>query len=170
MPNNNETIRIVLTGGGSGGHIYPLIAVAEEISKTAIKAKRIIALHYLGPKDEWSERLKSFGVKIHPIMGAKIRRYFSPLNFFDFFKFFIGSIEALGKLLFLMPDVIFSKGGTGGLAVVVAGWFYRIPIIIHESDSVAGVTNSMSTKFASRVCVSFETTLRQFDPKKTIRF
>ena len=168
MGHSQENLKIVLTGGGSGGHVYPLIAVAEAILKMSQGEKRIIGLHYLGPKDEWSERLKSFGLEIHSIMGAKLRRYFSPLNFFDFFKFFIGFLEALGRLLFLMPDVIFSKGGTGGLAVVLAGWFYRIPIVIHESDAVPGATNSISARFASKICVSFEAALAHFDPKKTI--
>jgi len=168
MGHSQDNLKIVLTGGGSGGHVYPLIAVVEAIRKMAIYEKRIIELHYLGPKDEWSERLKNFGVKIHPIVGAKLRRYFSPLNFFDFFKFFIGFLAALGKLLFLMPNVIFSKGGTGGLAVALAGWFYRIPIVIHESDAIPGATNSASARFASKICVSFEAALAQFNPKKTI--
>ena len=168
MEASRENLKIVLTGGGSGGHVYPLIAVVEAISKMAIQEKRIVELHYLGPKDEWSERLKSFGIETHSIIGAKLRRYFSPLNFFDFFKFFIGLVQALGKLLFLMPDVIFSKGGTGGLAVIIAGWFYRIPIVIHESDAVPGATNSASAKFASKICVSFDAALAHFNPKKTI--
>ncbi len=168
MEHSKDNLKIVLTGGGSGGHVYPLIAVAEAISKTAVQEKRIVELHYLGPKDEWSERLKIFGFEIHSIMGAKLRRYFSPLNFFDFFKFFIGFFQAFGKLLFLMPDVIFSKGGNSGLAVVVAGWFYRIPVVIHESDAVPGATNSISARFASKICVSFEAALAYFNPKKTI--
>ncbi|MBI2034054.1 MAG: UDP-N-acetylglucosamine--N-acetylmuramyl-(pentapeptide) pyrophosphoryl-undecaprenol N-acetylglucosamine transferase [Candidatus Liptonbacteria bacterium] len=168
MGSPSDNLKIVLTGGGSGGHVYPLIAIVEATRRVALREKRLVELHYLGPKDEWSERLKSSDVQIHSIMGAKLRRYFSLLNFFDFFNFFIGLFQALGKLLFLMPDIIFSKGGTGSLAVVLVGWVYRIPVIIHESDAIPGFTNLISAKFAAKICVSFEAALTHFNPKKTI--
>jgi UDP-N-acetylglucosamine--N-acetylmuramyl-(pentapeptide) pyrophosphoryl-undecaprenol N-acetylglucosamine transferase len=159
--------RIVLTGGGSGGHIYPLMAVVEELERLAIDEKLAMDFYYYGPKDDYSDTLRSSDIKIVPIISGKIRRYFSIKNILDFPKFFIGFFQALWKLLILMPDVIFSKGGTGALAIILAGWIYRIPIVIHESDSSPGLTNLVSSPFAKRIAVSFERAIKYFNPAKT---
>lgn len=162
-----QNIRILLTGGGSGGHIYPLLAVTQRLKKIAIQKSLDLEFYYLGPADEFSSVLASADVKISPIFAGKIRRYFSFQNFLDIPKFFIALIQSLIKVYFIMPDVIFSKGGTGALPVVFAGWFYRIPIIIHESDTIPGLTNLLSAYFAKRIAVSFEVALKYFDPQKS---
>ncbi len=155
----------MFTGGGSGGHIYPLLAVGEALKKIA-GDKIDLGLYYMGPLDEYSEILDAAGFEIKTVVSGKLRRYFSLENIFDIPKFFIGFFEALFKLLGLMPDVVFSKGGTGALPVVLAGWFYRIPVIIHESDAVPGLTNLVSAWFAKRIAVSFEHALDYFNSKK----
>src|SRR3989344_8180094 len=150
-----QHIKVLLTGGGSGGHVYPLLAVAERLRSIAAAENINLDLDYLGPKDEWVKVLAPAHVKIGNVISGKFRRYFSIDNIIDLPKFFLGLVEALIKVYIIMPDVIFSKGGTGALPVVCAGWFYKIPIIIHESDAAPGLTNSASSRFASRIAVSF---------------
>ncbi len=160
-------IRIVLTGGGSGGHIYPLLAVAEELQKTAVEKKILLNINYLGPHDAFSSLLHESGVHTRSVMGAKLRNYSVIENILDVPKFFIGLLQAFWKLFWLMPDVIFSKGGTGAFPVVFAGWFYRIPILIHESDAIPGATNILSSRFATRIALAFESAKGYFDANRT---
>jgi len=148
-------IRIALTGGGSGGHIYPLIAVSEELQTLAVSLKTGVEIRYFGNPGEYSELFEASGISMSKIASGKLRRYFSLLNFLDSFKFLYAFFQAWIKLFFYMPDVIFSKGGSGALPVIIAGRFYRIPVIIHESDSIPGRTNFISARFASRIAVSF---------------
>lgn len=162
-----QNIRILLTGGGSGGHIYPLLAVVQRLKKIAVEKSLDLEFYYLGPVDEFSSILVSADVKLSPIVAGKVRRYFSFQNFLDIPKFFISLVQSLVKVYLIMPDVIFSKGGTGALPVVFAGWFYRIPVIIHESDAIPGLTNLLSAYFAKRIAVSFEVALKYFDPQKS---
>lgn len=161
-----KKVRILLTGGGSGGHVYPLLAVAEELQGLAQERKLNLVLEYIGPKDEYGRLLGSENVAVSYIYAGKIRRYLSIENIFDIVKFLAGFLQALAKVFLSMPDVIFSKGGTGALPVVIAGWFYRIPVIIHESDAAPGLTNLLSSRFAARIAVSFERALNYFNPKK----
>lgn len=161
-------IRILLTGSGSGGHIYPLISVVNELKKTALANNLETDLHYMGPKSDFTNQLLAVGqIEIHPIAGAKVRRYFSIGNLLDGPKFIFSLFQAISKMFWIMPDVTFSKGGTGAFPVVFASWFFKIPVIIHESDAVPGITNLMSAKFSQRIAVSFEKTAAYFDPKKT---
>ena len=150
-----EKFRVVFTGGGSGGHIYPLLAVAEALQAKCNQLRAAVEFSYLGPKDAYSALLSARGIPVYPIASGKMRRYFSVQNFLDGPKFVIGFFQALWKLYFIMPDVVFSKGGTGALPVVVAAWFYRIPVAIHDSDAQPGLTNVTSGRFATRVFLSF---------------
>ncbi len=158
--------RIVLTGGGSGGHVYPLLAVADELRRLApdgdSSRREKLKLFYVGPRDSWSEEFESREIKIYRIAGAKLRRYFDPRNLIDIPKFFIGFFQALVRLYFLMPDLIFSKGGTGALPVVFAARFYLIPVIIHDSDSIPGLVNRISSRFAKKIFISFRTAADYF--------
>ncbi len=165
----DETFRVVLTGGGSGGHVYPLLAVAEELQKKAAELKFDLELAYLGPTDPFAAALEGHDIEINSILGGKYRRYFSLFNVLDIPKLIIGFFQALARLYIIMPDVIFSKGGTGALPVVIAGWFYRIPVAIHESDAQPGLTNLLSAYFARRVFVTFDTAAKYFNPRITSR-
>ncbi len=154
---------ILLTGGGTGGHIFPLAAVADELKKINYAD---IKVAYLGPKSPLNEEFLNRDIPVYRIASSKLRRYFSFANFIDIPKFFFSIFQALFWLYFLMPDVVFSKGGPGAFAVVLAARFYFIPIIIHESDSVPGLTNRLSARFAKRIGLSFETAAAYLNPKK----
>lgn len=168
MANTSENFRVVLTGGGSGGHVYPLLAVAEVLQKRFDDLKETVEFTYLGPKDAYSTLLSARGVPVRSIASGKMRRYFSVQNFLDAPKFLIGFLQALFHLFFIMPDVVFSKGGTGALPVVVAAWFYRIPVAIHDSDAQPGLTNITSGRFATRVFLSFERAAAYFNSNKVM--
>ncbi|MEK7195096.1 MAG: UDP-N-acetylglucosamine--N-acetylmuramyl-(pentapeptide) pyrophosphoryl-undecaprenol N-acetylglucosamine transferase [Patescibacteria group bacterium] len=159
--------KILLTGGGSGGHVYPLVAVAEELKNVGKANGYIVDLFYIGPRDKYLELIGRSGVEIRTIIAGKIRRYFSPENFIDVFKLILAIPSALFRVYFIMPDVIFSKGGTGALPVVIAGWFYGIPIMIHDSDAVPGLTNIASGHLAERIALSFRGATRYFKEEKT---
>ncbi len=148
-------MRILLTGGGTGGHIYPLLAVAEKLKKIESQKRIDIGLYYLGAPENYAYLLEKCGIKVLKIISAKRRKYFDPRNFIDLPKFFISTIQAFWKVLWLMPDILFSKGGPGSFPVVLACSFYKIPIIIHESDSIAGLANLKASKHASRIGISF---------------
>lgn len=158
-------MRIVFTGGGTGGHIFPIIAVARELRKLHLGED--LNLFYCGPKDNFASTvLSQEGVKIKIIPGGKLRRYFSFSNFIDIvFKIPWGIFRAFFSLFFLAPDVIFSKGGYGSLPTVIAASFLRIPIFLHESDVSPGLANRILSRFALEVFTSFPRT-EYFSPKK----
>ena len=152
-------MRIVLTGGGTGGHLYPLVTVAKKI-----KEKREgVEFLYLGLKKELEKKIMNENsIEMKYVMSGKFRRYASLMNFIDIFKIPIGIIQALWHLLWYMPDAIFSKGGYASIPVVFAGWLYRIPILTHESDSIPGVANRIIGKFSNRIAISYPRAERYF--------
>lgn len=156
--------RLLLTGGGTGGHIFPLISVADEIRKADFTD---IELCYMGPKSPLNGEFSNRDIPVYRIAESKLRRYFSPANLFDIPKFFWSVLQALFRLYFLMPDAVFSKGGPGAFAVVLAARFYMIPIVIHESDAAPGLTNKLSAKFAKRIGIAFEAAANYFNKNKT---
>lgn len=157
-------IKVLLTGGGSGGHVYPLLAVIDEFAEMRDQEFRVF---YMGPKSPYDSEFLDRDVTLIPILSSKIRRYFSPLNLLDIPKFFVSIFQALIKMFRIMPDIVFSKGGPGALPVILAAKFFFIPVMIHESDAVPGLTNRISGKFAKRIAVSFESTQKLFPEKKT---
>ncbi len=163
-------IRIVLTGGGTGGHLFPLVAVARkivELSKSGDYGETEV--YYLGPGLFLESSLEREEINFHYtiLVTGKWRRYISFKNFIDLFKVFIGFIQALWKVLVIMPDAIFSKGGYGSIATVLAGWLYHIPIILHESDSAPGFANRLLAPFATFIAISFDEAARHFPSNKT---
>jgi UDP-N-acetylglucosamine--N-acetylmuramyl-(pentapeptide) pyrophosphoryl-undecaprenol N-acetylglucosamine transferase len=158
-------MKIVLTGGGTGGHLFPLIAVAKELEK---ELGQDVEFLYLGTGEKLEKlTMDAAGIKTKHILAGKKRRYFSFKNFIDVFKIPLGFIQSLWILLWYMPDVIFAKGGYAPVPVVIAGWFYRIPILIHESDAVPGMANKILSKFSDRVAVSYPGAERYFPQSKT---
>jgi UDP-N-acetylglucosamine--N-acetylmuramyl-(pentapeptide) pyrophosphoryl-undecaprenol N-acetylglucosamine transferase len=161
-------MKILLTGGGSGGHFYPIIAVAEQIREIA-KDRKLIdpEITFYGPNPYDEKLLFNNQIYYKKINAGKMRRYFSILNFFDFFKTGIGIISAIWKVFWEYPDVIFSKGGYGSFPVVLAGKILGIPIIIHESDSVPGKVNLWTSKFAQKIAISYPEAVSFFPKEKT---
>jgi UDP-N-acetylglucosamine--N-acetylmuramyl-(pentapeptide) pyrophosphoryl-undecaprenol N-acetylglucosamine transferase len=157
--------RIVLVGGGSGGHFYPLIAVAEELN--AVKAQGFpLELYYMGPDPYNSDVLNEKGIKFVSCPSGKKRKYFSLLNYLDIFKVIYGFFVAIVKLYIIYPDVIFSKGSYTSVPVTVAGYLLRIPIVIHESDSKPGSANKLAARFARYIAVSFDEAAKYFPSGK----
>ncbi len=167
MADTSEKFLAVFTGGGSGGHIYPLIAVAEALKRELAALQAPYEFFYMGGKDLWSSMLAAHGMAMRPIVTGKMRRYLSLQNLIDIPKFFIGLFQALIKLYVIMPDIVFSKGGTGALPVVLAAWFYRIPVAFHESDAQPGLNNLLSARFATRIFLSFDRAAAYFNPAIT---
>lgn len=158
-------MRIVLTSGGTGGHIFPLVVVAQKIREKQSEAEFL----FIGPRGELEEALmQKNDIPMNRILAGKLRRYFSFLNFLDFFKVIIGIFQSFWYLLLYMPDVIFSKGGYASLPVVLAGWVYQIPIVLHESDSVPGITNKLLGKLADRVAVSYPQAEEYFSSSRAV--
>lgn len=166
-------MKILFTGGGTAGHILPLIAVAREIRK--IYPKTDLNLYYVGPKDDFTSLLLSQeNIKIKTIFAGKIRRYFGITSFFSnifdvLFKVPLGAIQSFFYIFFLAPDIIFSKGGYGALPATISGWILRTPIFLHESDIVPGLTNKFLGKLATEIFVSFPIKkIKHFPFKKMI--
>jgi len=161
-------MRIVLTGGGTGGHIFPLITVAKKITEK-MRSGEPVEFLFIGPKGKLEEELMAqAGIPTKTVLTGKLRRYFSFHHFSDPIKILIGIAQALWHLLVYMPDVIFSKGGYASIPVVLVGWLYRIPILIHESDSVPGMTNDILGKLSTRVAVSYEEAEKDFAASQVV--
>ncbi len=165
-----KDIRILLTGAGSGGHVFPLIAVARELVREAIEKQVVLELHYLGPEDRWTKILAEENVRMHRIPAAKLRRYAAGMgaNLLDVPKFIGALILAFFKMFWLMPDAVLSKGGPGALPVVLTAWFFRVPVLVHDSDAQPGVTTLLSARFAKKIAVSFDAAAKFFPAKKVI--
>lgn len=161
-------MRILFTGGGSGGHFFPLLAVIQEVKRLS-EEERILELElfYMGPRGIGDTILVEESVTPIWITTGKMRRYFSVRNFSDTIKVFIGILQALWKVFVLYPDVVFSKGGYGALPAVIAAIILRIPLVIHESDSVPGRVNAFSARFARRIGIAFTESAHLFPAEKT---
>ena len=154
-------MKILFTGGGSGGHIYPIVAVARALRK---KYGDSVKLSYLGPKDNFCKVvLAKEHIKVRTIMAGKMRRYANPAaivqNVIDLLiKIPLGFLQSLFLLLFINPDAVFSKGGYGSFPVALAAWILRIPIFLQESDVVAGMAVKKTVRYASVIFTSFPET------------
>ncbi len=160
-------MRILLVGGGSGGHFYPLIAVAEALQTRERELQSEIRLYYIGPEIFDEPLLGEMGISYIKCPAGKVRRYFSLKNFSDLFKNTIGFFVALWRLYLIYPDAVFSKGSFTSVPVVLAAWVLRIPIIIHESDVVPGLANTFAKYFARYIAITYTETAEFFDEKKT---
>ncbi|MCX6766085.1 MAG: undecaprenyldiphospho-muramoylpentapeptide beta-N-acetylglucosaminyltransferase [Candidatus Moranbacteria bacterium] len=159
-------MRIVLTGGGTGGHIFPLVAVAQELRKKLREEAEIL---YVGSRGELEkEVMVKEGIPAKHVLSGKKRRYFSLQNFLDFFKIPLGFIQSLWILLWYMPDVVFSKGGYASIPVVLAAWLYRIPVMIHESDAVPGTANQILAKFSQRIAAAYPSAEQYFPHSQVV--
>ncbi len=161
-------MKIVFTGGGTGGHFYPIIAVAEKVNEILDRDKIIgTKLYYISSSPYDKEMLFENGLIYEEVKTGKMRTYFSFRNFTDAFKTFFGMVNATYKLFSIYPDVVFGKGGYASFPTIFAAWVLRIPIVIHESDSAPGRVNRWAGHFAKKVAISFKD-VAEFFPKKTV--
>jgi len=161
-------MKIVLTGGGTGGHFYPLIAVAEEIN-SIIEEKKIIdmKMYYLSDSPYDKGLLLEHQIIFEEVSSGKSRIYKSSKNIIDRIKTFLGIFQSLIKLFLIFPDVVFSKGGYASFPVIVAARILRIPVFMHESDSSPGRVSLYTSKFAKRIAVSYAE-VGEFFPKEKV--
>lgn len=163
-------MKIVFTGGATGGHFYPLIAIADAIIDIAAEQKIIIpSFYYIAPTPYNPRALFDRNIQFVQITAGKYRRYFSILNFTDIFKTVTGIISSIIELYRIYPDVIISKGGYASFPPLFAARILRIPVIIHESDSVPGMVTVWSARFAKKIALSYPQASKYFkerDKKK----
>lgn len=160
-------MKIIFTGGGTGGHFYPIIAIVESIQKLTKEKKLLMPeMYFFAPTPYNQGLLFDHKIKYKKVSAGKIRRYFSILNFFDLFKTAWGVFSALLDVFDIFPDVVFSKGGYGSFPTVLAARILRIPVFIHESDSVPGRANRWAGKFAMRIAVSYKEASEYFREEK----
>ncbi len=161
-------MKILFTGGGTGGHFYPIIAVAEKLNKILEREKIANAELFYMSTEPYNERmLFDNKIKFKQVTAGKRRTYFSIQNFFDLFKTGWGVVKAIFQLFALYPDVIFSKGGYASFPVLFAARIFRIPVIIHESDSAPGRVNAWAGKFAQKIALSYTEASQYFPSGQT---
>ena len=155
--------RIVLTGGGTAGHVTPNIALLPKLYELGYD------VHYIGSYNGIEKTLiENCHVPYYGISSGKLRRYFDLKNFSDPFKVLKGFSEASKLLKKLKPDVVFSKGGFVSVPVVIAASRHKIPVIIHESDMTPGLANKLSIPAASKVCCNFPETISHLPKGKAV--
>nr|WP_294464237.1 undecaprenyldiphospho-muramoylpentapeptide beta-N-acetylglucosaminyltransferase [uncultured Sellimonas sp.] len=155
--------RIILTGGGTAGHVTPNIALLPRLKELQYD------IHYIGSYNGIEKDLiEPFHIPYHGISSGKLRRYFSMKNFTDPFRVLKGFHEANKLIKTLKPDVIFSKGGFVSVPVVMAGKKNHVPTIIHESDITPGLANKISMPSATKICCNFPETLKSLPADKAV--
>lgn len=155
--------RIILTGGGSAGHVTPNIALIPQLQEKGYD------IQYIGSYQGIEKDLiEPFGIPYHGISSGKLRRYFSVQNFSDPFRVLKGLGQARKLVRELKPDIIFSKGGFVSVPVVLAGKQNHVPVIIHESDMTPGLANKIAIPCASKVCCNFPETMAHLPQEKAV--
>ena len=145
--------KIVLTGGGTAGHVTPNIALLPSLKEAGFE------VHYIGSYNGIEKELiENMGIPYYGISSGKLRRYFDVKNFSDPFRVIKGYGQASRLLKKIKPDVVFSKGGFVSVPVVIAAKNHHIPAIIHESDMTPGLANKLCIPAASKVCCNFSET------------
>lgn len=155
--------RIILTGGGTAGHVTPNIALLPELKNHNFD------VHYIGSYDGIEKKLiEEFDISYHGISSGKLRRYFDPKNFSDPFKVIKGYYESVKLMKKWKPDVVFSKGGFVSVPVVLAAKRCKVPTIIHESDMTPGLANKICIPCATKICANFPETVKALPAEKTV--
>lgn len=155
--------RIVLTGGGTAGHVTPNIALIPRLKELGYD------IHYIGSYEGIEKKLiEEMGIPYYGISSGKLRRYFDLKNFSDPFRVVKGYGQASSLLRKLKPDIVFSKGGFVAVPVVLAAKRRHIPVIIHESDMTPGLANKLAIPSATKVCCNFPETLKYLPAEKAV--
>ncbi|MFH2105251.1 MAG: glycosyltransferase, partial [Parcubacteria group bacterium] len=159
-------MRILLTGGGTGGHVMPVLAVAKAINDILPAEPQYL---WVGSRQGLEGKLAVANkIPFKSVATGKLRRYCSFFNIIDVCKIPLGIIQSIFVIGKFRPDVIFSKGGYVSIPVVVAGWLWRAPIITHESDIIPGLANKIIARLAQKIAVSFPQTGQYFSGRRVI--
>ena len=153
--------RIVLTGGGTAGHVTPHLSLIPRLKEAGYE------IHYIGTENGIEHQMIAAipGIAYHSVKSGKLRRYFSLQNFSDPFKVVAGAAESVALMRKIKPDVVFSKGGFVSVPVVVGAWMCHVPTVCHESDLTPGLANRICAKFAWRVAATFPECARALGEK-----
>ena len=155
--------KIILTGGGTAGHVTPNLALLPALRDEDFE------IHYIGSYNGIERRLiEAASIPYDGISSGKLRRYFDWKNFSDPFRVMKGFFQSKKLLKQLKPDIIFSKGGFVAVPVVLAAKHYKVPVIIHESDMTPGLANKICIPVASKVCCNFPETLKYLPEDKAV--
>ena len=155
--------KIVMTGGGTAGHVTPNIALMPALKEAGYE------IEYIGSyKGMEKDLIEKHGIKYYGIASGKLRRYFDWKNFSDPFRVIHGFFQARRLMRKLKPDVVFSKGGFVSVPVVLAAKAKHIPAIIHESDMTPGLANRIALKAATKVCCNFPETVKYLPADKAV--
>lgn len=162
-----KTVTVAFAGGGTGGHIYPGLAIADELRDICNEADINLNLVWIGNSKGMDKKIVESNVgpdgkpsvdKFYGIPSGKLRRYFSIQNFIDVFKIGAGCISAYFKLLKLKPAVVFSKGGFVSVPPCFAAKLLKIPVVTHECDFTPGLATKINSRFATKLLLSYEET------------
>lgn len=155
--------KIILTGGGTAGHVTPNLALCPELEKNGFE------ISYIGSYNGMEKGLvEKAGIPYYGISSGKLRRYFDLKNFTDPFRVIKGYFEARHLMKTLKPDVVFSKGGFVAVPVVIAANLAGIPVISHESDMTPGLANKLSLAFCTKICCNFPETIKYLPEDKAV--
>jgi UDP-N-acetylglucosamine--N-acetylmuramyl-(pentapeptide) pyrophosphoryl-undecaprenol N-acetylglucosamine transferase len=155
--------KILLTGGGTAGHVTPNIALIPGLKSAGFD------IHYVGTRAGMERGLvEKAGLPYHCISAGKLRRYFDFKNFTDAFRIAVGFIQSILLLIKLRPALLFSKGGFVSCPAVWAAWLCRVPAVIHESDITPGLANKLSMPFVKKICFSFPETEAHLPASKRV--
>jgi len=162
-------MKILFTGGGTGGHFYPIIAIAEAIHEIETKERLLPADLYFSSDSPYdAQQLFNHNISYVEIKTGKRRTYASFLNVLDIFKTAFAIIQAIGRVFVIYPDVVFGKGGYASYPTLWAARILGIPVLIHESDTVPGRVNVWASKFAKYVVVSYPDAAKYFPADKVV--
>jgi UDP-N-acetylglucosamine--N-acetylmuramyl-(pentapeptide) pyrophosphoryl-undecaprenol N-acetylglucosamine transferase len=166
---NLNNLKIIMTGGGSAGHVTPNLAIIPKLKEAGYE------IHYIGTADGIERKIieeqninKEQNIKYHVIASGKLRRYFDFKNFTDPFKVIKGLWQAYKIIKIEKPSIIFSKGGFVAVPVVIGAYLNRVPVIAHESDITPGLANKLSIPYCTIICVTFPESLKTLKEGKAI--
>ena len=153
--------KIVLTGGGTLGHVTPHLSLIPHLQKSGYD------VHYIGTeKGMEADKIRTVpGVTYHAVQSGKLRRYFSWQNFIDPFQVLAGAFQSAALMGKITPDVVFSKGGFVAVPVVFGAWLHRVPVVCHESDLTPGLANKLCAPFAKKIATTFPECASALGPK-----
>lgn len=156
--NKRANKRILLTGGGTGGSVTPLLALLDDLQGCEflwIGTEK-------GPEREMVEKA---GLEFESIRSGKLRRYFSIENFFDIFRFFYGFLESFTIINKFRPRLVLTAGSYVSVGVAIAAWIRGVPVFVHQQDARAGLANKLMAPFAKKISVTFEQSVKDYGEK-----